>query len=193
MKALTLLLVAILLLSGCASVADVVPGLSSVARPGRIGTAPPSSPPPRAGASLEAQSVAGMAPDFTLPTLEGNEVTLSDLRGQPVLINFWATWCPPCRFEMPAMQRVYERYKDKGLVILAVNYREDKERIRPFVEELGITFIILLDLDGVVANQYRVLGLPTTYFVDRNGKVTNVRVGAMNEEFMEANVQELLP
>ncbi len=192
MKGLALLLIVATLLSACASVVDVAPSLSGAMPRPDPGNTPPSAQSRRAGESLEAQAVAGMAPDFTLRTLDGKQVTLSDLRGRPVLINFWATWCPPCRLEMPAMQRVYERHKDEGLVILAVNYRETEEQVRPFVEELGLTFSILLDRDGNVANQYRVLGLPTTYFVDRTGRVRQVRVGAMSEDFMETNVQELL-
>ena len=181
-----------LVLSGCAAVQDLMPealglGLISSPTPTPILTAAQA-----ASATAIAQSAYKMAPDFTLPTLDGDEITLSDLRGRPVLINFWATWCPPCRFEMPAMQRVYEQYKDQGFVILAVNYRESADQVKPFVEELGLTFPVLLDETGNVATQYRVIGLPSSYFVDKEGRVQTVQVGAMTEAFMEEQVQRLL-
>ncbi|MDE2485246.1 MAG: TlpA family protein disulfide reductase, partial [candidate division NC10 bacterium] len=114
------------------------------------------------GASLWAADVRPeegyLAPDFTLKTLEGNTVRLSEFRGQKVvLINFWATWCPPCRVEMPAMQQIYSEYKAKGFEILAVNIESDaKQAISDFVKELRLTFPILLDPDMKVTRKFRV-------------------------------------
>jgi thiol-disulfide isomerase/thioredoxin len=141
--------------------------------PGTPAAAPDFIIGPRAGS---------LAPDFTLETLSGEAISLSDLRGQAVLINFWATWCPPCRQEMPAIQRVYERYRDQGFTEVA-----------EFVEELGLTFPILLDREGEVFERYRVRGLPTSFFMDRAGVVHNVKIGGpMSEDFIEGQVTELL-
>ena len=189
-KTFMVLVVVGIFLSACASAGNVVPGLApEVQEPPPAAT---TSQPPRANEVLQKQALAGTAPDFKLSTLDGEEITLSALRGHPVVINFWATWCPPCRFEMPAMERVYRRSREDGLVILAVNFQENKEEVSAFVNEFGLTFPILLDEKGNVAMQYRVRGLPTTYFVDGAGKVRKVRVGAMTEEFLETTVQELL-
>ncbi len=120
-----------------------------------------------------------LAPDFTLKTLEGHTVRLSELRGQKVvLINFWATWCPPCRIEMPAMQQIYSEYKAKGLEILAVNIEPDaQEEIRDFVKELRLTFPILLDPDMKITRNFRLIGLPVSILIDRQGVIRAKIVG----------------
>jgi peroxiredoxin len=157
-----------------------------------------SSPLPRMPAAVAADFVIGprtgsLAPDFTLETLDGGMVSLSDLRGQVALINFWATWCPPCREEMPAIQNVYDRYRDQGFTVLAVNLLETNAEVAAFAEELGLTFSILMDRQGQVLERYRVRGLPTTFFVDRTGVVQNVKVGGpMSEDFIEGQVTDLL-
>ncbi len=145
-----------------------------------------------ASATVTTQMGRGLAPDFTLSSLQGEEIRLSEMRGQVVLVNFWATWCPPCRFEMPAMQEVYETYRKRGFVILAVNFKEDEAQVRSFVDEFRLTFPVLLDKSGNVAAQYRVVGLPSSYFVDAKGRVQAVRVGAMDKEYMETQVRRLL-
>jgi peroxiredoxin len=133
------------------------------------------------------------APDFTLDILGGGTVSLSDLRGQAVLVNFWATWCPPCRAEMPAIQRVYDRYRDQGFTVLAVDLQEDDAQVAGFAEEMGLTFPILMDRDGSVFARYRVMGLPSTFFVDQNGIIQEVTVGGpMTEAFIESQVTNLL-
>lgn len=134
-----------------------------------------------------------VAPDFTLDTLDGGAITLSDLRGQAVLVNFWASWCPPCRAEMPAIQRVYERYRDQGFTILAVDLQESDRQVTAFSSSLGLTFPILMDRDGSVFNRYQVKALPSTFFVDRQGVIRDVAVGGpMTEAFIESQVMELL-
>ncbi|MBP1949626.1 peroxiredoxin family protein [Virgibacillus litoralis] len=129
-----------------------------------------------------------IAPDFELKTLEGETVKLSDFRGERVLVNFWATWCPPCREEMPDMQKFYE---NKDLEILAVNLTEtenSKEDVTEFVEDFELTFPILMDENSDVANAYKVRAYPTSYMIDSNGRIQFIAMGAMNYEMM---VEEL--
>lgn len=132
------------------------------------------------------------APDFTLATLGGETVTLSDLQGQAVLINFWATWCPPCRAELPAIQAAYERYADQGLVVLAVDMAESPQTVAAFAQRFGLSFPIPLDRDGQVANQYRVRAIPTSFFVDREGVVRSVFTGPMNGPLIEDRLTRVM-
>ena len=132
------------------------------------------------------------APDFTLTTLEGETVTLSDFKGQPVLINFWATWCPPCRAEMPAIQAAYERYAAQGLVVLGVDMAESPDVVAAFVQRFGIRFPIPLDRDEQVATQYRVRAIPTSFFVDREGVVRSTFTGPMNGPLIADRVSQIL-
>ena len=133
-----------------------------------------------------------LAPDFELPTLDGSSVRLSDLRGKPVIVNFWATWCPPCRAEMPALQQVAQRYEARGLTVLLVNQSEPPAQVRAFLDSLGITLPTLLD-NGSVAFVYRVRGLPTTVFIHPDGRVEDIVTGGpLTEPFLESKVQTLL-
>lgn len=133
------------------------------------------------------------APDFTLETLDGPEVTLSDLRGNVVLANFWATWCPPCRNEMAAIQEVYDQYHDQGFVVLAVDYAESDGQVKDFRDQLALTFPILMDRDGAVFERYRVKSIPTTFFVDRSGVIQDIIVGGpMPHTLIERQVTTLL-
>ncbi|OGQ83863.1 MAG: hypothetical protein A3F90_00910 [Deltaproteobacteria bacterium RIFCSPLOWO2_12_FULL_60_19] len=109
------------------------------------------------------------APDFTLQDLSGKRLSLKDFKGKLVFLNFWATWCIPCRDEMPQMEKLHREFKSQGLEIVAVNFREDKQTVKKFVAELGLTFRILLDSDGSVSNEYGAWSLPLSYFVDRKG------------------------
>ncbi len=129
------------------------------------------------------------APDFRLKTLDGKEIALSDYRGKIVLINFWATWCPPCKEEMPLFESVYRKYKDRGFEILAISTDGNLEPVKKFVKEFGLTFPILHD-DRNVANLYGVQGLPTSFLIDRDGKIVKVRLGKYKE--IERDVKELL-
>lgn len=131
------------------------------------------------GEELDIAPVLGsLAPDFELENLDGETVRLSDFRGQPVLINFWATWCGPCRVEMPDIQARYEKYAP-DLVILAVDFDEPKETVQFFVDELELTFPILLDVGGKIQELYLVRGYPSSYFVDREGVIQAVQIGVM--------------
>ncbi len=137
-----------------------------------------------------------LAPDFTLDLLEGGEVTLSQLRGQVVLVNLWASWCPPCRAEMPAIQRVYETYRDQGLEVIALNttYQDSEREATAFIQELGLTFPVALDRTGEVIRQYLLRALPTTFFVDTEGVIRKVVVGGpMSEALIRTNIESLLP
>ena len=136
-----------------------------------------------------------LAPDFSLPDAEGNLVTLSDLRGQAVLVNLWASWCTPCQAEMPAMQRVYEEYRDQGFTILAVNaaHQDSQAAARQFAAEHGLTFPILYDLDGSVARSYQLSALPTSFFILPDGAINEVIIGGpMAEALLRARVEQLL-
>ncbi len=142
-----------------------------------------TGPPPQEG---------GPAPDFALQGLDGRIYRLSELRGRAVLINFWATWCGPCRTEMPAIEEVYRRYADGRLVVLAVNVEEDTDRVAPFVQRLGLSFPILLDRDGAVSRRYRVTGLPTTYLIRPDGTIDGVRLGPYTRAMLQGRVEQLL-
>lgn len=143
---------------------------------------------------MERPSQETFAIDFTLPDLKGRKVRLKDLRGQVIFLNFWATWCVPCRAEMPAMEKLYREFKDKGLIILALNYREGPEQIKPFVDELQLTFPILLDRDGKVSDRYKVFGLPTSHLLGRRGEVLGTAVGPRDwaSEEAKALIRSLL-
>ena len=117
------------------------------------------------------------APDFRLPTPEGKAVALTELRGQVVFLNFWATWCPPCRVEMPSMERLYKEFKDQGLTILAIDMGESAKQVARFMRDFQLSFPALLDTDGNVSARYRVQGLPTTFLIDRGGRIAGAALG----------------
>lgn len=132
------------------------------------------------------------APDFELSTLNGESMSLSSLKGKKVMINFWATWCPPCRSEMPDMQKVQDENDD--VVVLAVNLTSSEssiDTVESFVKELGLTFPVLLDEKGEINNQYEVLSYPTSYFVDENGVIQTKFVGALSYEQMNDFLENL--
>jgi peroxiredoxin len=137
-----------------------------------------------------------MAPDFTLELLDGGEVTLSDLRGQVVLLNLWASWCPPCREEMPAIQNVYNRYQARGFTVIALNttYQDGEREASEFIEEMGLSFPVALDRTGEVSRRYLLRALPTTFFIDTEGVIQKVVVGGpMSEALIRSTVEALLP
>jgi len=154
--------------------------------PSAVGAPLSSSPSPREGFP---------APDFTLDTLDGGKVTLSDLRGKVVVVNFWATWCLPCREETPALEKAYEQYKDSGMVILGVNLTNQDvvSEVESFVQEFKLSYPILLDRDGSVSYLYQIKGLPTTFFINREGIIRTVLVGGpMSETFIRSKIEALL-
>ncbi len=132
------------------------------------------------------------APDFTLTSLDGTNIALSDLKGQVLLINVWATWCPPCRVEMPTIQAAYEQYHDQGFTVLAVNLQEDPGAVAAFMRESKLTFPALLDRDGQVSRTYQALSLPSSFFVDRRGVMRAVYRGPMPRSIIAGTVEQLL-
>ncbi len=142
--------------------------------------------------NLETAPIAGaLAPDFSLDTIDGRSLRLSDFRGRAVLINFWATWCGPCRLEMPGIQAKYEEHAP-DLVVLAVDFDEPLDPVKSFADELGLTFEILLDPGGEVnASRYRVRGYPSSYFIDQDGVIRVVHIGLMTEEQLEDYLKEV--
>jgi cytochrome c biogenesis protein CcmG/thiol:disulfide interchange protein DsbE len=135
------------------------------------------------------------APDFMLDDLHHQTQRLSDYRGSVVLLNFWATWCPPCRIEMPTLQAVYDKLASQGLVVLGLNWTQvdDAQQVQPYSEGLGITFPILLDPDGHVADSiYPIQGLPTSVIIDRDGVVQQISVGPLPADKLEKQLQALL-
>ena len=135
-----------------------------------------------------APRIGNPAPDFQLASPGGKTLSLSGLRGKSVVVNFWATWCPPCRAEMPELEALYQKYKDEGVVMVAVNLREDPKRVKRYADALGLTFPIVLDSLGETFQAYGVLALPTTVFVDSNGVVREINVGAMSGKTMETKL-----
>jgi len=131
------------------------------------------------------------APDFQFAGPEGHSISLSDLKGSPVLLNFWATWCGPCRGEMPYLQEIYEKWQVMGVVLLAINIMESPSEVDNFMQSQGFTFPVLLDSDGAIAAQYGIKYIPTTFFIDTGGIVQEVREGAFQstEEIEESLFQ----
>lgn len=135
------------------------------------------------------------APDFTLDGLDGSPIRLSDLRGRVVILNLWTSWCGPCRTEMPALQRAYAANWDRGLEVLAVNstIQDSESDVAAFVDDLGLTFPVLLDRDGAVSRRYLLRALPTTFFIGRDGTIRSVVVsGPMSEALIQSKVESLL-
>ncbi len=121
-----------------------------------------------------------LAPDFKLISLDKQEVSLSDFRGKPVLINFWASWCGPCRIEMPFLQEIHEKWAGKGLVVLGVNLQENPTTVKKFVENAGLTFPILLSPGNAVPLSYNVRGIPATFLIDADGVIRDIKIGAFS-------------
>jgi cytochrome c biogenesis protein CcmG/thiol:disulfide interchange protein DsbE len=135
------------------------------------------------------------APDFTLKTPTGEIVELSGFRGQAVLVNLWATWCPPCRAEMQSIEKMYGEYKDRGFTVLAVNmtYQDDPLAVMPFVNEQELTFPILLDETGEMAKAYQLRSLPSSYFIRPDGVINEVVIGGpMSEALLRTRIEDLL-
>jgi peroxiredoxin len=130
-------------------------------------------------------AVGTTAEDFRLVDLEGKSQSLSQYRGKVVLVNFWATWCKPCTTEMPAMQTTYDKLRDKGFVVLAINELEDEAKVREHIKQYSHTFPVLMDRDNKVANQFGVFGLPVSVFIDEKGVVQEyIKGGLLTEQLI---------
>jgi cytochrome c biogenesis protein CcmG/thiol:disulfide interchange protein DsbE len=145
------------------------------------------------------------APEFSLRLLGGGTLTSEELRGEPVVLNFWASWCVPCREEMPLFEKMWRRYEDQGVQIIGVTYQDSAEGAEGFVDEVGVTYPIALDTDGSLASELGVRGLPQTFFIDRDfsfeklsagdaleGGGDRVTFGAIDAATLEAKIEELL-
>jgi peroxiredoxin len=136
-----------------------------------------------------------LAPEISLTSLDGEVVNLSDLRGQVVLVNIWASWCTPCKTEMPAIQNMYDKYKDDGFVVLAVNATnsDNINNVMNFVDNQNLTFPILLDIEGAISQKYQVQALPSSFFITKDGIINEVVIGGpMAEALLESRISSLL-
>jgi peroxiredoxin len=146
-----------------------------------------------AAQSQPAAQAARLAPDFTLPTADGGQVRLAELRGKVVLLNFWATWCPPCKAEMPDLNALHQEHgRARNFVVLGINNEEAQHEVEAFARRNGILFPLALDLDGAVtAGRYGVRGLPTSMIVDREGNIRDSWMGQLSREAMVARLKRV--
>jgi peroxiredoxin len=136
--------------------------------------------------------VGSPAPDFSLEDTAGRTVTLGDYRGKVVLINFWATWCLPCRAEMPELESIYRARRGDGFEVVAIDLQESDAEVQPFMEELGLTFPALLDRDGFVSRAYRARALPSSFLVDRQGTIRYVKIGPLTFDTISEELGKLI-
>ena len=147
-----------------------------------------------AGTALAAIAPSAPAPDFTLRTATGPNLRLQEQRGQVVLINFWATWCGPCRQEMPQLNKLYDKYRSAGFVLLGINIDDDAHRATDVAAKLGLKFPVLLDTDKAVSRLYDLGTMPTTVLIDRDGRVRHIHAGylAGYEDMYDKEIRGLL-
>jgi cytochrome c biogenesis protein CcmG/thiol:disulfide interchange protein DsbE len=146
-----------------------------------------------AAAAGAAPEIGKPAPDFALTMIDGTQVRLSDFKGKPVWINFWASWCPPCRAENPDIQDLYNAHKDAdGLVLLAPAIGEGRDSVAGYMQRADLHYPVGTDSDTQIAANYRVLGIPTHIFVDREGIIRDMRIGAMSKKTMEKKLAQII-
>ena len=138
------------------------------------------------------QPTSGLAPDFSFRTFDGEVFSLAEQRGKVVILNFWASWCVPCRDEAPILQDVWERYRDRGVVLVGVAYRDVERDSLAFIEEFGITYPNGLDIGEKIAKQYRIQGVPETFIIDQNGEIIELYVGPAQEGQLDAILERVL-
>ena len=148
-----------------------------------------------AGAEPSTTAIVGKAaPDFQLQNLDGQSITLSSLRGNPVLINFWATWCQPCASEMPYLQEINNEWSDKGLIVLAINWGESASQVEQFTQAHNLSLQVLLDTKKVAANKYGIRAFPTTFFIDKDGIIQAKIIGAFpTKAAIESRLSGIMP
>lgn len=132
------------------------------------------------------------APELNLTTLQGQPNSLSDYKGSVVLVNLWATWCPPCREEMPTLQAFYEKYKGDGFVLLAISQGETAEQVAPFVQEFNVTFPVWLDISSEAGIAFKTMNLPSSYVIDREGRVRLMWIGGISKKNLEKYVPKII-
>ena len=148
----------------------------------------------QAAATHWAPVIGAAVPDFTLTAAQTEKpITLSDLRGRPVVLNFWATWCGPCRIEMPAFEVAYRDNQQENLSVLAINYAESSQMVLDFGAELGLSFPLLLDPDGRVHELFQIIGYPSTLFIAPDGTLASAHIGMLTERQLYENLAQILP
>ncbi len=130
-------------------------------------------------------NIGSYAPKFALTDSNKKTINLDDYKGKKVILNFWATWCPPCVSEMPLLQEVYNNRNGEGIEVIGINYNEDYDRVKKFISEKGVTFTILIDSDLKVSMDYGVIGLPITFFIDREGRIKEKYKGELNKKLIK--------
>lgn len=212
-----IVLIGVLLLSGCQSSAPAIqpPATTSPASqpaPAQTttDTSQTASPPPTTSQATSPKpttaspppaptipigvSIGNRAPDFQLQTLTGDSISLWGLRGKPVLINFWATWCPPCKAEMPYLQQIHDTYSAKGLVLLAIDIGEKTPVVEKFMTDLNLSMIVPMDTDAKVAKAYLIGAIPTTFLIDKDGVIRQKVIGAFpNVAAIENELKKIMP
>ncbi len=143
--------------------------------------------------SNSTQPQAGSAPDFEASTFSGETLRLSDLRGQVVVLNFWASWCGPCRVEAPVLQRIHERWQRRGVTLLGIAYTDVDRHSLAFIEEFSLTYPNLPDRGNRISDRYNIQGVPETFVIDQQGDIVRFFYAAVNEASLEAVLHELLP
>jgi peroxiredoxin len=157
-------------------------------------SAPQASAPSSIPVLNEGIQVGNVAPDFQLPNLDYETISLNELRGKPVVLNFWATWCPACIDEMPYQQEIHEEYSDDGLMLLAIDVGESQSQVEKFLQSNNLSLPVLLDTSGVVAQKYSILNIPTTFFIDGDGVIQEKRIGAfINAAQIEEQLSKIMP
>jgi len=147
-----------------------------------------------AGSEPSTATVGKAAPNFQLQNLDGQSISLNDLKGKPVLVNFWATWCRPCVSEMPYIQEIYEEWSGKGLMVLAINRGESSSKVEEFLQSNNLSLPVLLDTNKAVAQRYNIRGIPTTFFIDKEGIIQEIIIGAFpNKEAIETRLNKIMP
>ena len=138
--------------------------------------------------------VGQQAPDFQLQNLDGQSISLKEFKDKPVLINFWATWCGPCVYEMPFLQEIHNEWSGKGLVLLAINKGESPATVSSFLQDQNLSIPVLLDTEQTVSQRYNVFGIPTTFFVDKDGIIQEKIIGAFqSKEQIEKRLSKIMP
>jgi cytochrome c biogenesis protein CcmG/thiol:disulfide interchange protein DsbE len=134
----------------------------------------------------------GLAPDFTLTSFDGETISLSDLRGQVVIINFWASWCPPCRAEAAYLEETWRKYKDQGVFFIGIDYADTDKEALAYIEEFDITYFNGPDLGTRISQEYNMQGVPETFFVDKKGELRGFHIGPIYYPTLDEKIEELL-